>query len=166
MPKRRRSNASFGSVNEVSDEDYMPSKSSRRGYKAKHGRKTANQCIKTGLDTAKPLEPDDDPSMWKMLHSQSMHTISSSSNMRDALTKWFDGVRDVRGMPWRKPYDPYLGTAERAQRAYEVYKLHRTLLPDIDGFAGMDLRNYAAADPSDHSNSILSPMDAAVSSVL
>ncbi|KAI0284597.1 DNA glycosylase [Russula aff. rugulosa BPL654] len=34
--------------------------------------------------------------------------------MRPSLLEWYSGVHDVRGMPWRKPFDPSL-------RAYEVW---------------------------------------------
>ena len=40
--------------------------------------------------------------------------------MRMALLGWYETVHTTRGMPWRKPYNPALGQAERAQRAYEV----------------------------------------------
>ncbi|KAH9477783.1 Adenine DNA glycosylase [Psilocybe cubensis] len=54
-------------------------------------------------------------------HSRSTHTIVSPGPMRKALLSWFKTVHDTRGMPWRRAYDPNLGTEERAQRAYEVW---------------------------------------------
>ncbi|PPR02215.1 hypothetical protein CVT26_012107 [Gymnopilus dilepis] len=55
------------------------------------------------------------------LHAKSTHVISSPQAMRSALLDWYETVRDIRGMPWRRPYDPHLGPEERAQRAYEVW---------------------------------------------
>ena len=57
------------------------------------------------------------------LHSKSAHSISSPAMVRNALLAWYKTVRDTRGMPWRRPYDPNLGPEERAQRAYEVLEL-------------------------------------------
>ncbi|CAE6444660.1 unnamed protein product [Rhizoctonia solani] len=53
------------------------------------------------------------------------HTISRHDPTRllpylPALLDWFENQRDVRGMPWRKVYDPNLAKQERGQRAYEV----------------------------------------------
>ena len=53
-------------------------------------------------------------------HSKSSHIIGSSGPIRLALLEWYKTVHDIRGMPWRKPYDPNQGPDERAQRAYEV----------------------------------------------
>lgn len=53
-------------------------------------------------------------------HSRSSHIIGSSGPIRLALLEWYKTVHDIRGMPWRKPYDPNKGPDERAQRAYEV----------------------------------------------
>jgi A/G-specific adenine glycosylase len=53
-------------------------------------------------------------------HSSSQHLISAPVRMRPPLLDWYSGVHDVRGMPWRKPFDPTLDADARAQRAYEV----------------------------------------------
>ncbi len=53
-------------------------------------------------------------------HPRSQHLIPSPDLMRPSLLKWYSGVHDVRGMPWRKPFDPSLDADARAQRAYEV----------------------------------------------
>jgi A/G-specific adenine glycosylase len=53
-------------------------------------------------------------------HSQSRHLIASPDLMRPSLLKWYSGTHEVRGMPWRKPFDPSLDADARAQRAYEV----------------------------------------------
>ncbi|KIK22751.1 hypothetical protein PISMIDRAFT_29621 [Pisolithus microcarpus 441] len=53
----------------------------------------------------------------------STHVVASSEidQVRKSLLAWYDKVHDVRGMPWRKRYDPSLGREARAQRAYEVW---------------------------------------------
>jgi hypothetical protein len=53
-------------------------------------------------------------------HPRSLHSISSPDLMRASLLEWYSGVHEVRGMPWRKPFDPSLDADARAQRAYEV----------------------------------------------
>ena len=53
-------------------------------------------------------------------HSSTRHSISSPRPMRASLLEWYAGVHDVRGMPWRRPFDPSLDADARAQRAYEV----------------------------------------------
>jgi A/G-specific adenine glycosylase len=57
-------------------------------------------------------------------HSRSSHIIESSGPIRLALLEWYKTVHDIRGMPWRKSYDPTQGPDERAQRAYEVKIFH------------------------------------------
>lgn len=53
-------------------------------------------------------------------HSCALHRITNPAALRAPLLKWYDGVHEVRGMPWRKPFDASLGPEGRAQRAYEV----------------------------------------------
>ncbi|KIJ39008.1 hypothetical protein M422DRAFT_68891 [Sphaerobolus stellatus SS14] len=52
-------------------------------------------------------------------HSGSLHVLRSIQTLRAELLKWFDKVRDVRGMPWRQPFPE--SSESRAQRAYEVW---------------------------------------------
>ncbi|GJJ10528.1 hypothetical protein Clacol_004754 [Clathrus columnatus] len=52
-------------------------------------------------------------------HSVHLHTLKDVQNFRIRLLSWFETVRHVRGMPWRKPFcDNY---EEQSQRAYEVW---------------------------------------------
>lgn len=53
-------------------------------------------------------------------HLRSLHSIREPTAMRVELLKWYKTVENNRGMPWRRPYNPGLGDADRAQRAYEV----------------------------------------------
>ncbi|KZT54576.1 DNA glycosylase [Calocera cornea HHB12733] len=54
-------------------------------------------------------------------HPASYHSISRLAAHQSELLKWFDTSKHVRGMPWRKEYDPSLSDDDRAQRAYEVW---------------------------------------------
>lgn len=58
-------------------------------------------------------------------HHRSQHLISSPDLMRPSLLEWYSGVHEVRGMPWRKPFDFSLDAYGRAQRAYEVSCQHQ-----------------------------------------
>jgi len=63
-------------------------------------------------------------------HSKTLHLIGSPRPIRTALLKWFATVRDLRGMPWRKPSKLSQDPEQRSQRAYEVM---RTLILNIFG---------------------------------
>ena len=54
-------------------------------------------------------------------HGLSTHKVTQAIAIREALLAWYDTVHEVRGMPWRKPFDYSWGEEERAQRAYEVW---------------------------------------------
>nr|GAT42772.1 predicted protein [Mycena chlorophos] len=56
-------------------------------------------------------------------HAKSTHVINKANidPIRSSLLRWYATVHDSRNMPWRKAYNPSLGPAERAQRAYEVW---------------------------------------------
>ncbi|KIJ65864.1 hypothetical protein HYDPIDRAFT_87439 [Hydnomerulius pinastri MD-312] len=54
-------------------------------------------------------------------HPTSWHTVKGVEAIRISLLEWYDRIHEVRGMPWRKTYDPSLGRDGRAQRAYEVW---------------------------------------------
>lgn len=53
-------------------------------------------------------------------HHPSLHAVERILPLRTSLLEWYDSVKSVRGMPWRKDYDPSLDADARAQRAYEV----------------------------------------------
>ncbi|THH30990.1 hypothetical protein EUX98_g3175 [Antrodiella citrinella] len=54
-------------------------------------------------------------------HAASMHTVTHAKDTRKALLAWYDTIHEVRGMPWRKPFNDSWNEEERAQRAYEVW---------------------------------------------
>lgn len=118
MPRRKRPSSYTSSD---SEEEYTPQGSSKRRNKPNNARKSRKRLVVDADDT-EPLGPEDTLSSSRS-HSRTLHTVSSPKAIRDALTTWYDGVRDTRGMPWRKRYDATLGLEERAQRAYEVRTL-------------------------------------------
>lgn len=120
MPRRKRQHSDTLSDSEG---EYVPQNSTGRRSKPNIARKSSKRLATNAGDTD-PLGPEDTPSSSKARpHSRTLHTISSSNDIRHALTAWYDGVRDTRGMPWRKQYDASLGLEERAQRAYEVFMM-------------------------------------------
>ena len=53
-------------------------------------------------------------------HGPEYHSVDEVAKLQRDLLSWFEGVRDKRGMPWRKRYDHNLSATEKGQRAYEV----------------------------------------------
>jgi hypothetical protein len=84
--------------------------------------------------------------------------------MRSSLLEWYSGVHEVRGMPWRKPFDPSLDADARAQRAYEV-SCRQTSQPKSRVTQssvcaeGLDLRDNASADAGRNCDTLLQQMD-------
>ncbi|BGP32748.1 hypothetical protein JCM10296v2_004532 [Rhodotorula toruloides] len=51
-----------------------------------------------------------------------LDTAIEAVSVQKKLLEWFDGVKEKRGMPWRKEVDPKtLSQKERTQRGYEVW---------------------------------------------
>ncbi|KIM33992.1 hypothetical protein M408DRAFT_302956 [Serendipita vermifera MAFF 305830] len=55
-------------------------------------------------------------------HSRDTHHVgkAAAQSIQEQLSAWFDTVHDVRGMPWRRRWDPTLSPEAKAQRAYEA----------------------------------------------
>ncbi|TDL21545.1 DNA glycosylase [Rickenella mellea] len=94
-----------------------PRKSPKKTSKKPRKRTTSPNDPGVQLDTQVLVATSTNP------HPPSLHTIPASSlpPLRTALVSWFARVRDLRAMPWRKPYDASLSRDEQAQRAYEVW---------------------------------------------
>jgi hypothetical protein len=58
--------------------------------------------------------------LLRPLHSVALHSTASALLLRDDLLTWYDKVKNVRGMPWRKDYDSRLSGEAQTQRTYEV----------------------------------------------
>lgn len=54
-------------------------------------------------------------------HASSYHAVDGIVELQQDLLDWFEVVREKRGMPWRKRYDPSLTMEEKGQRAYEIW---------------------------------------------
>ncbi|PIL27683.1 hypothetical protein GSI_10836 [Ganoderma sinense ZZ0214-1] len=121
---------------ESDNDDYTDSDASFEPKKKKKGRvvgrKPAKRQASTSLkgggrkrDLAEYMdeaEPADSPeTLQTRLHAISLHVISHAAPLRDDLLRWYEGVQDSRGMPWRKPYDHSWDMEHKAQRAYEVW---------------------------------------------
>ncbi|KIO30707.1 hypothetical protein M407DRAFT_20236 [Tulasnella calospora MUT 4182] len=97
--------------------EFEPTK--KRGTK---GPKPKDKKLKTKKRSLDDSEVDDELAVAgvSIPHSKSLHNGAKVKPLTGSLLEWFDSVRDTRGMPWRKEYDPSLSEDEKAQRAYEV----------------------------------------------
>jgi A/G-specific adenine glycosylase len=97
------------------DEELAPASKRKRviskSTKATRGPKKAKSTIINAPEVLGPVEQS---------HTTSRHDPTRLLPCVPALLDWFENQRDVRGMPWRKVYDPNLTKQERGQRAYEV----------------------------------------------
>ncbi|KAI6046406.1 DNA glycosylase [Pisolithus marmoratus] len=123
MPKRRRGSAvfdsdSFGERPSEEESDLSVSNVPKR----RKASKPANKTRKTPTFLL-PKAVENATSSPAPRHSTSTHVVAKSDigQVRKSLLEWYDKVHDVRGMPWRKRYDPSLGKEGSAQRAYEVW---------------------------------------------
>ncbi|KAH7883172.1 DNA glycosylase [Phlebopus sp. FC_14] len=91
-------------------------RSTRARKKSKNARRTRKITSQTTFDTHNPVTGIADQS-----HSAALHVVGEVNEIRNALLEWYDQIHELRGMPWRKPFDSSLGKEGRAQRAYEVW---------------------------------------------
>jgi A/G-specific adenine glycosylase len=101
------------------DEAYTPS---RRAL-SKACSKVSKEIKPTKIrDDARGSQRAEQPAASpKRLHPRGLHSLTSPETMREDLLEWYSDVHEIRGMPWRKPFDPSLDADGRAQRAYEVF---------------------------------------------
>lgn len=123
----------------------------------------------SGAKSTKPTRPRNVPSVSTSLisgpfeepHATSRHDPERLIPYLPALLEWFEEKRDVRGMPWRKRYDPNLSKEERAQRAYEVL-VSEVCVPPIfvrsENLIQWWAADHAAANTSCDGHSVLQPM--------
>ena len=114
---KRKKDIDYSSEDGASDFEPMLAKRSAvsrrklRSTQKGHGSTTSTT---DGRAEASALDTYDTP------HPRSRHLIASPDLMRSSLLEWYSGAHEVRGMPWRKPFDSSLDADARAQRAYEV----------------------------------------------
>lgn len=135
MAKRRKSSCSsddFEPISDGDDQSYHPSTSTQRARATKKPRNTKAQKGKArqrpkkdeGERFSNNLEDETGSAHATPSHPVSIHTISRSLPLQVALLEWYNQVHEIRGMPWRKPYDPSFGPDQQSQRAYEVSTFH------------------------------------------
>jgi len=90
------------------------STSQSQSLKRKSSELTPVLSINDALMGKAPKPPVENP------HSSSRHYVERILACRPQLLDWYDEVKNLRGMPWRKAYDPDLSAVARNQRAYEV----------------------------------------------
>jgi A/G-specific adenine glycosylase len=114
MAKRRVSSEDLSS-----DDDYTAASTAQQPTKAR--RQPVKKKLKPTIsDKNGPEDLDEEPDSQSWHHAPSIHIISSPKPLRVSLLEWYAGVHELRGMPWRKPYNSSLNRDGRAQRAYEV----------------------------------------------
>ncbi|KAI0249749.1 DNA glycosylase [Lactifluus subvellereus] len=115
MAKRKRH---IDTSSQDSASDYVP-ESTKKPAASRRKRRPKAAVHKNSTDHHSTEEAPSET--YATPHSPSQHLISSPDLMRPSLLDWYAGVHEVRGMPWRKPFDPSLDADARAQRAYEVW---------------------------------------------
>lgn len=126
--------SSPGSVYTVSSDeasDYAP-ESSHSGRAAKRPRISGSKR-KLSVKASKPIacaalgakaETDDIEDSLQYVHrphASGYHAVDRVAELQQDLLNWFERVREKRGMPWRKAYDPSLTMEQKGQRAYEIW---------------------------------------------
>ncbi|KAH9941170.1 DNA glycosylase [Epithele typhae] len=83
-------------------------------------------------------------------HPASLHVLDRPVALREALLDWYEGVHAMRGMPWRKPFNPQWDGEQKAQRAYEVWvseiMLQQTQVVTVIPYYNRWMEKYAASD--------------------
>lgn len=123
---------------------------------------------KTRADVSDDASGDEDADVAPVRHASALHVLGTTrrDTLRDALLAWYATVQDAREMPWRRPWDETLSSAERAQRAYEVRPRAPSRVADSDArrsAPGLGLGSYAPADAGRDRDSVLHAMDETVS---
>jgi A/G-specific adenine glycosylase len=116
MTKRKKSVDYSSSQEEDSASDFELISIKRSVASRRKRRSTTARKVSTDERT----ETSASDTYYVTPHPRSQHLISSPDLMRSSLLEWYSGVHEVRGMPWRKAFDPSLDADARAQRAYEV----------------------------------------------
>ncbi|WVR07224.1 A/G-specific adenine glycosylase [Kwoniella sp. DSM 27419] len=88
--------------------------SSKRTAKTRH-------TISVKAESLVDLEDLSDVLAVNRTHGEGYHDVGAIAEAQEGLLAWFEDVREKRGMPWRKPYDPSMSMEEKGQRAYEIW---------------------------------------------
>lgn len=153
---KRKKDIDYSSASDFEPTPAKRSVVSRRKRRSTTARKGPASTATDGRAEASALDSYDTP------HPHSRHLIASPDLMRPSLLDWYSGAHEVRGMPWRKPFDPSLDADARAQRAYEVRHPAADLALQFEPAfcsGGVDFGSHASADTSCNRDSVLQQMD-------
>lgn len=128
MAKRTRaavveSESDYDGLSEGSDASFAPQTTKKRGKQPRVVQNSKKRRVAQPAQSQDVREialPCTLEGSIAVAHSISSHVITDPAPLGKALLAWYAGVHEVRGMPWRKPYDAALDRDQRAQRAYEV----------------------------------------------
>jgi A/G-specific adenine glycosylase len=128
MPRRDTSPGSVYSVSSGGESDFAPEpettkKPAKRARLSGPGssRTTAQAKKKAASKGDDEIDIEDVGTSISRPHTSSYHHTRDIAKLQSDLLEWFESVREKRGMPWRKRYDPSLTMAEKGQRAYEIW---------------------------------------------
>jgi hypothetical protein len=172
MTKRKKNvDHDYDSGEEDSASDFEVISVKRSTASRRKRRSTTARKVSAGERAETPVPLD---TYYVTSHSRSQHLISSPDLMRSSLLEWYSGVHEVRGMPWRRPFDPSLDADARAQRAYEVSRQNVNQRVGVGcsiqcclcRAEGLDLGDHASADASRNRDPLLQQVDEQVSALV
>jgi A/G-specific adenine glycosylase len=121
MPRRASSPGSIYSVSSGEASDFGPVSDAEEVVRpVKRARLSGPTKSKSKASVAKNEIDIEDIHVLRP-HASSYHSTSDISRLQPDLLDWFEQVREKRGMPWRKRYDPTMTMEEKGQRAYEIW---------------------------------------------
>jgi A/G-specific adenine glycosylase len=121
MPRRAISPGSVYSVSSGEASDFAPASDPEEVVRpVKRARLSGPKSIKKKV-VKDEVDIEDLGMHVSRPHSSSYHSTTDVAKLQTNLLTWFEEVREKRGMPWRKRYDPELSMEEKGQRAYEIW---------------------------------------------
>ena len=106
----------FGPASDPEEEVERPIKRARLSGPAKNV--TRKKPVK---NAAGLIDIEDAGNHISRPHASAYHATADIAKLIPDLLSWFEGVREKRGMPWRKRFDHSLSMEEKGQRAYEIW---------------------------------------------
>jgi len=121
MPRRASSPGSVYSVSSGEASDFAPASDPEEVVRPiKRARLSGPKSIKKKV-VKDEVDIEDIGIHVSRPHSSGYHSTADVAGLQTELLAWFEEVREKRGMPWRKRYDPSLTMEEKGQRAYEIW---------------------------------------------
>jgi adenine-specific DNA glycosylase len=179
MPRRASSPGSIYSVSSGEASDFAPASDPEEVVRPiKRARLSGPKSIKKKV-VKDEVDIEDVGIHISRPHSSAYHSTADVAKLQTDLLAWFEEVREKRGMPWRKRYDPELSMQEKGQRAYEIWvsevMLQQTQVntviaywqrwiekwPTIGDLAGADIEDVGTHISRPHSSAYHSTADVA-----